>query len=203
MCIRDRAKGEFLHYLRIREWQDLVSQIRQAAKQVGVKITHTPAEPEAIHQAILTGLLSHLGLRDAARRDYLGARGARFALWPGSGLKGQPNWVMVSELVETSRLWGRTAAKIDPRWVEPLAEHLVRRSYEEPRWEKKRASVVATERVTLYGLPIVAGRAVAYGALDPVLSRVNVSRSGRTRRSSRHQRSKWAPEMICSGTRAA
>ncbi len=78
---------------------------------------------------------------------------------------------MVSELVETSRLWGRTAAKIDPRWVEPLAEHLIRRTYEEPRWEKKRASVVATERVTLYGLPIVAGRAVAYGALDPVLSR--------------------------------
>ena len=78
---------------------------------------------------------------------------------------------MVSELVETSRLWGRTAAKIDPRWVEPLAEHLVRRTYDEPRWEKKRASVVATERVTLYGLPIVAGRAVAYGAIDPVLSR--------------------------------
>ena len=123
---RKQAKGEFLHYLRIREWQDLVGQIRQAAKSVGIKINHTPAEPEAIHQAILTGLLSHLGLRDAGRRDYLGARGGRFALWPGSGVKGQPSWVMVSELVETSRLWGRTAARIDPRWVEPLAEHLVR-----------------------------------------------------------------------------
>ena len=98
---RKQAKGEFLHYLRIREWQDLVGQIRQAAKQVGIRINHTHAEPEAIHQAILTGLLSHLGLRDPARRDYLGARGARFALWPGSGIKGQPSWVMVSELVET------------------------------------------------------------------------------------------------------
>ena len=134
---RKQAKGEFLHYLRIREWQDLVGQIRQSAKQVGIKINHTPAEPEAIHQAILTGLLSHLGLRDASRRDYLGARGARFALWPGSGVKGQPSWVMVAELVETSRLWGRTAARIDPRWVEPLAEHLLRRTYDEPRWEKQ------------------------------------------------------------------
>ncbi len=78
---------------------------------------------------------------------------------------------MVAELVETSRLWGRTAARIDPRWVEPLAEHVVRRTYDEPRWDRKRASVVATERVTLYGLPIVAGRTVAYGQLDPVLSR--------------------------------
>jgi ATP-dependent helicase HrpA len=168
---RKQAKAEFLHYLRIREWQDLVSQLRQAAKAIGIRLTHTPAEPEVIHQAILSGLLSHIGLRDAGRRDYLGARGARFALWPGSGVKGQPTWVMVAELVETSRLWGRTVARIDPRWVEPLAGHLVRRSYEEPRWDRKRASVVATERVTLYGLPIVAGRTVAYGSIDPALSR--------------------------------
>ncbi|HWK29497.1 MAG TPA: ATP-dependent RNA helicase HrpA [Solirubrobacter sp.] len=168
---RKQARAEFLHYLRIREWQDLVSQLRQAAKGAGVRINHAPAEPDVIHQAILTGLLSHLGLRDAARREYQGARGARFALWPGSGVKGQPSWVMVAELVETSRLWGRTAARIDPRWVEPLAEHLVRRTYSEPRWDRRRASVVATERVTLYGLPIVGGRTVAYGALDPVLSR--------------------------------
>ena len=168
---RKQAKSEFLHYLRIREWQDLVGQVRQAAKGVGIRSTHTPAEPEAIHQAIMSGLLSHLGLRDASRRDYLGARGARFALWPGSGVKGQPSWVMVAELVETSRLWGRTAARIDPRWVEPLAEHVLRRTYDEPRWDRKRASVVATERVTLYGLPIVAGRTVAYGQIDPGLSR--------------------------------
>ena len=168
---RKQAKSEFLHYLRIREWQDLVGQVRQAAKGVGIKSTHVPAEPEVIHQAILTGLLSHLGVRDASRRDYLGARGGRFALWPGSGLKGNPSWIMVNELIETSRLWGRTAAKIDPRWVEPAAEHLVRRTYDEPRWDRKRASVVAIERVTLYGLPVVAGRTVPYGKIDPALSR--------------------------------
>jgi ATP-dependent helicase HrpA len=168
---RKQAKGEFLHYLRIREWQDLVGQLRQAAKLLGIKINHTPAEPEQIHQAILSGLLSHIGLKDTGRREYVGARNARFALWPGTGIKGQPGWVMVAELVETSRLWGRTVARIDPRWVEPLAGHLIKRTYEEPRWERKRAQVVATERVTLYGLPVVAGRTVAYGRIDPALSR--------------------------------
>jgi ATP-dependent helicase HrpA len=169
---RKRLKSEYLHHLRMREWQDLVGQLRQAAKQVGVKLNHEPAEPDTIHKALLSGLLSHVGLRDAARREYVGARNARFAIFPGSTLaKRQPSWTMVAELVETSRLWGRTAAKIDPRWVEPLAEHLVKRTYEEPRWDRKRASVVATERVTLYGLPIVAGRAVAYGRIDPAVSR--------------------------------
>ncbi|HEX6022158.1 MAG TPA: ATP-dependent RNA helicase HrpA [Solirubrobacter sp.] len=171
---RKQAKSEFLHYLRIREWQDLVSQLRQAAKQVGIKINHTPAEPDQIHQAILSGLLSHIGLKRTTPptpREYIGARNARFALWPGTGVKGQPSWVMVAELVETSRLWGRTVARIDPRWVEPLAGHLIKRTYDEPRWDRKRAQVVATERVTLYGLPIVAGRTVAYGRIDPVLSR--------------------------------
>jgi ATP-dependent helicase HrpA len=189
---RKRCHAEFLHHLRVREWQDLVGQLRQAAKGVGVTLTQPtssastgnqkPAEPDAlsrlrrqaqaIHVALLAGLLSHVGMRDPARREYLGARGARFAVFPGSALaKRQPSWVMVAELVETSRLWGRTAARIDPRWVEPLAEHLIKRSYEEPHWERDRASVVATERATLYGLPIVAGRKVAYGRIDPELSR--------------------------------
>lgn len=169
---RKRLKSEYLHHLRMREWQDLVGQLRQAAKQVGVKLNHEPEEPETIHKALLSGLLSHIGMRDAARREYAGARGARFGLWPGSGLsKRQPSWAMVAELVETSRLWGRTAARIDPRWVEPLAEHLVKRTYEEPRWDRKRAAVVATERVTLYGLPIVPGRAVTYGQIDAETSR--------------------------------
>jgi ATP-dependent helicase HrpA len=169
-AFRRRVRDEFIHYLRVREWQDLAGQLRQAAKGLGMRINHSPAEPEAVHQAVLSGLLSHVGLRDAARREYAGARGARFALWPGSGVKGSPAWVMVAELVETSRLWGRTAARIDPKWIEPLAGHLVRRSYDEPRWERKRASVVATERVTLYGLP-VATRTVAYGRIDPALAR--------------------------------
>ena len=169
---RKRCNAEYLHYLRVREWQDLVGQLRQAAKGVGVTLNQQPAEPEAIHSRCSPGCSRTSGMRDAAKREYLGARGARFALLPGSALaRKPPSWVMVAELVETSRLWGRTAAKIDPAWVEPLAEHLVKRTYDEPRWERKRASVVATERVTLYGLPIVAGRTVAYGRIDPELSR--------------------------------
>ena len=126
---RKQAKGEFLHYLRIREWQDLVGQIRQAAKQ-----RRHQDQPHARRAGgdppgdPLRAAVAPRAASDAGRRDYLGARGARFALWPGSGVKGQPSWVMVSELVETSRLWGRTAARIDPRWVEPLAEHLLRRT---------------------------------------------------------------------------
>jgi len=169
---RKRCHAEFLHHLRVREWQDLVGQLRQAAKGVGVTFTQTPAEPDTIHTALLAGLLSHIGMRDAARREYQGARGARFAIFPGSALaKRQPSWVMVAELVETSRLWGRTAARIEPRWVEPIAKHLIKRSYDAPHWDRERSAVVATERVTLYGLPIVAGRKVAYGRIDPELSR--------------------------------
>ncbi|MEA2295577.1 MAG: ATP-dependent helicase HrpA, partial [Solirubrobacteraceae bacterium] len=169
---RKRVKAEYLHYLRIREWQDLAAQLRGAAKEVGVHLNREPAEPADIHQALLAGLLSHIGLRDTATRDYLGARGARFAIFPGSSLARRgPTWVMAAELVETSRLWGRTAARIEPSWVEPLAGHLVNRTYSEPRWDPRRAQVVATERVTLYGLPIVTGRSVAYARIDPELSR--------------------------------
>jgi ATP-dependent helicase HrpA len=169
---RKRLKSEYLHYLRIREWQDLAGQLRTAAREVGVTLNREPGDPAHVHQALLSGLLSHVGLRDAARREYQGARGARFAVNPGSSLfRAQPTWVMVAELVETTRLWGRTAARIQPEWVEPLAGHLVKRTYSAPRWEKRRGSVVATERVTLYGLPIVTGRTVAYGAIDPGLSR--------------------------------
>ena len=111
-------------------------------------------------------------MKDPAGREYSGARGARFAVFPGSGLfKQPPGWVMVAELVETTRLWGRVAARIDPADVEPLAGHLVKRTYSEPRWDARRGSVVATERVTLYGLPIVTDRTVQYGRIDPVLSR--------------------------------
>ena len=111
-------------------------------------------------------------MKDPSGREYSGARGARFAVFPGSGLfKQPPSWVMVAELVETTRLWGRVAARIDPADVEPLAGHLVKRTYSEPRWDARRGSVVATERVTLYGLPIVTDRTVQYGRIDPVLSR--------------------------------
>ena len=169
---RKRCLAEHLHHLRVREWQDLVEQLRQAAKGVGVRFNREPGEPREIHLALLSGLLSHVGVKDPRGREYGGARGARFMVFPGSGLaRRPPPWVMVAELVETSRLWGRTAARIEPADLEPLAQHLVKRTYSEPRWDARRGSVVATERVTLYGLPIVTDRSVAYGRIDPVLSR--------------------------------
>jgi ATP-dependent RNA helicase HrpA len=127
---------------------------------------------ERVHLSLLPGLLSQIGLKEGESREYLGARGAKFQIQPGSALfRSTPRWVMVGELVETSRLWGRTAARIDPQWIERLAGHLVKRSYSEPRWERKQAGAVATERVTLYGIPIVAARTVPFGRIDPELSR--------------------------------
>ncbi len=171
---RRLCKSEFLHYLRVREWQDLYQQLRQVARSLELTVTvndELPAAP-ALHSALLPGLLSHIGLRDPETQDYLGARGGRFALFPGSGLfKKPPRWVVAAELVETSRLWGRINARIEPEWVEPLAGHLVKRSYSEPHWEANQAAVVASEKVTLYGLPIVPGRKVNFGRIDPALSR--------------------------------
>jgi ATP-dependent helicase HrpA len=169
---RKRCRAEFLHYLRVREWQDLVSQLRQAARSAGVTLNQSPGDAQHVHLALLSGLLSQIGMRNVSRRDYDGARGARFAIFPGSVLaRRPPPWVMVAELVETSRLWGRTAAGIAPEWVEPLAGPLLKRTYDDPHWEKRRAAVVATERATLYGLAIVAHRKVSYHRIDPVLSR--------------------------------
>ncbi|GAA1127848.1 MULTISPECIES: ATP-dependent RNA helicase HrpA [Kitasatospora] len=175
-AFRRMCKTEFLNYLRIREWQDVYVQLRTVAKQLGVTIDepHEDAEPDAdrIHQALLSGLLSHIGLFDVEKREYGGARGARFAVFPGSGLfKKPPRWVMSAELVETSRLWARINAKIEPEWVEPLAGHLIKRSYSEPHWEKKAGAVLAYEKVTLYGMPVVAQRKVNYGRIDPGLCR--------------------------------
>ena len=170
--VRKRCRNEFLHYLRIREWQDLVAQLQDAAREVGLALNDAPAEGAEIHSALLSGLLSHVGMKDRAGREYTGARAAKFAIFPGSALARRgPDWVMVAELVETTRLWGRTAAAVDVAQVEPLAEHLVRRSHGEPRWDRRRASVIATERVTLYGLPIVESRTVQYGRIDPAASR--------------------------------
>lgn len=171
-AFRRRCRKEYLHHLRIREWQDLVAQLRRAAKEVGVKRNQTPAEPDDIHRALLAGLLSHIGLYDARRREYQGARGARFSIFPGSVLaRKSPTWVMAAELVETSRLFAREVARIEPAWIEPLAGHLVTRAVEDPRWDEQRAQAVATERVTLYGLPIVAGRRVALARFDPATAR--------------------------------
>ncbi|HEU4423038.1 MAG TPA: ATP-dependent RNA helicase HrpA, partial [Pilimelia sp.] len=175
---RRLCKAEFLNYLRVREWQDIFGQLRQVTRGLGITPNDLPADPPAIHQALLAGLLSHIGLKDPGHakgngtQEYVGARGARFAIFPGSVLfRKKPQWVMAAELVETSRLWGRVCARITPEWAEPLAAHLVKRGYSEPHWEAKQGAVLAYEKVTLYGVPIVAARKVNYGRIDPALSR--------------------------------
>lgn len=169
---RRLCQKDFLNYLRIREWQDIYHQIRLTVREMGLPINAEPAEYPQIHTALLSGLLSHIGMKEAEKQQYLGARNAHFAIFPNSVLfKKQPKWVMAAELVETSRLWGRMAAEIDPEWVEPLAAHLVKKSYSEPRWSKSRGQVIADEKVSLYGVPIVANRLVNYGAIDPQTSR--------------------------------
>ncbi|MFD4604073.1 ATP-dependent RNA helicase HrpA [Streptomyces sp. NPDC058464] len=172
---RRMCKQEFLNFLRIREWQDIYTQLRTVAKQMGIHLSEDDAPGDRVHVSLLAGLLSHIGMKDVkdgAKNEYLGARSAKFALFPGSALfKKTPRFVMSAELVETSRLWARVNAKIEPEWVEPLAEHLLKRTYSEPHWEKDQAAVMALEKVTLYGVPIVADRKVNYGRIDPEASR--------------------------------
>jgi len=199
-AFRRLCRAEFLNYLRVREWQDVVAQLRQLAKPLGLtlKPLALPHEGEiaataektqdgrpdtaravvavgrssdavsadALHQSMLVGLLSNLGSYDERRREYAGARGTRFVIWPGSGLaKKTPAWVMAAELVETSRLFARTVARIQPEWVEPLAEHLVKRSYSEPYWSTKQGAAMVKEKVLLYGMTLVADRNVLLGRL--------------------------------------
>jgi len=178
---RRMCKAEYLHYLRVREWQDLYSQLRRAASEDRGGPSAAPAirDPDAppldaaaLHTSLLAGLLSHIGLYEQEKREYIGARNAHFAIFPGSVLfRRSPRFVMAAELVETSRLWARTVAKVEPEWVEKLAAHLVRRSYSEPHWSRKAAAVLAYERVTLYGVPLVVQRRVNFGAIDGPLSR--------------------------------
>jgi ATP-dependent helicase HrpA len=231
-AFRRLCRREYLHYLRVREWQDLYGQLRQAAREVGagtgrdagsprsaggnsrvtqarqpVARTGAPEpgartrkaeprpgtrEPEPgarypaelanrVHMSLLAGLLSHIGMRDTETRpgrkrrgpaEFAGARGARFSIFPDSVLaKKPPAWVVAAELVETSRLWARTAARIEPEWAEQLAAHLIKRSYSEPHWSARRGAAMAQEKVTLYGLPIVAARQVSYGRVDPAAAR--------------------------------
>ncbi|MFN8195841.1 MAG: ATP-dependent RNA helicase HrpA [Nocardioidaceae bacterium] len=186
-AFRRMCRREFLNYLRVREWQDFESQLRQVCKEMKVDLGKGgPADApdtDGIHQSLLAGLLSHIGLLEErvkdphakgprGPREYLGARGARFAIFPGSALRGKnPQLLMAAELVETSRLWARQNAAISPEWAERLGAHLVKRTYSEPHWSTKRAAVMAYERVTLYGVPLVADRLVSYGSVDPALAR--------------------------------
>jgi ATP-dependent helicase HrpA len=179
-AFRRMCRAEFLHYLRVREWQELHSQLKSVSRSLGIKSATRPVGEDVgldalllpLHTSLLAGLLSHIGLWDPEKREYAGARGARFVPWPGSALfKKPPRWVMAGELVETSRLWGRDLGRIEPEWVEPLAAHLFKRSYSEPHWSSKQGAVMANEKVTLYGVPIVASRPITYGGIDPELSR--------------------------------
>ncbi|WP_024806081.1 ATP-dependent RNA helicase HrpA [Nocardia sp. BMG51109] len=185
---RRMCRDEFLHYLRIREWQDLQGQLRTITKGLGWDsdarlaavdeqqvldpAAELPWDSTAVHQALLAGMLSHIGVREAETREFLGARNTKFMVFPGSALaKKPPRWVMAAELVETSRLWGRIAGRIEPEWAERLAGDLVKRAHSEPHWSSKRGAAMAYERVTLYGLPLVARRRVDFGRIDPQLSR--------------------------------
>jgi ATP-dependent helicase HrpA len=165
---RKRLRAEFLSVLRVREWQDVASQIRQVYRSEGVHANSEPARPELVHQALLAGLLSQVGMRDRLRNDYQGARATRFVLSRASVLaRRQPPWVMAGELVETERTFARSAARIDPAWAERIGAHLVKSSFGEPWWDPDRAEAAVEERVTLYGLPIVERRRVSLARVDP------------------------------------
>ncbi|AUU20991.1 ATP-dependent RNA helicase HrpA [Aeromonas caviae] len=169
---RRMCQKEFLSYLRVREWQDIHFQLRQTVKELGFKANHEPADFKTVHCALLTGLLSHIGNKDLEKPEFLGARSGRFHLFPASGLfKKPPKWVMAAELVETSRLYARINAKIEPEWVEPLAGHLIKLHHSDPHWSKKNGAVMAKEKVTLYGLTLVNERTINFSRIDPALCR--------------------------------
>ena len=169
---RKQCQKDYLNYLRVREWQDIYHQLRLSVREMGLPINTLEANYQQIHTALLAGLLSHIGLKDSEKMHYLGARNAQFFIFPTSVLfKKQPKWIIASDLIETTKLWARTVSKIEPEWVEPLAQHLVKSSYSEPHWAKSKGAVMAYEKVALYGIPIVAKRLVNYGAIDPIVSR--------------------------------
>nr|WP_220744124.1 ATP-dependent RNA helicase HrpA [Shewanella colwelliana] len=168
---RKLCKQEFLAYLRVREWQDLYAQLRQAVHDLKWKLNAEPADYELLHKALLTGLLSHIGFKDKDN-EYLGARNRKFFVFPGSPLaKKGPKWIMAAEMTETSRLFARCCAKIQPEWVEPLAAHLVKKNYVEPHFEAKQGSVIALENQQLYGLTIVNRRRAQYGPVNSIEAR--------------------------------
>jgi ATP-dependent helicase HrpA len=173
-AFRRVCKDELLHHLRVREWQDVHAQLRQVALGLGLTVRPLSEEADAdgIHRALLSGLLSHIGRWDEEAREYRGARETRFTLAGGTALgKRRPKWVVAAELVETDRIRARTVAAIAPDRIEELAGHLVSRSYGEPWWDAERGAAAVEERVSLYGLPIVPRRRIAYERVDPADAR--------------------------------
>lgn len=167
------CRTNFLSWTRVQEWHDTHHQLRGQMHELGYKENQAEAGYEEIHKALLTGLLSNIGLKESGKgREYLGGRNSRFLVFPGSGLfEKQPKWAMAAELVETTKLYARTVASIRPEWVESVSGHLVKRSYSEPHWEKRRGQVAAYERVSLFGLPLVPKRKINFGPLNPVEAR--------------------------------
>lgn len=201
-AFRRMCRAEFFHYLRWREWRDVVGQLRQMARVLGIGVGPVgepstgdvveaaqfggaqdaavravlaygqgtaSVDADQVHRSLLVGLLSYLGSWDETKRDYEGARGTHFTIWPGSGVSGHPSWVMTAELVETSRLFARTVARIRPEWVEPAARGLLKRSYSEPFWSVAKGAAMVRERVTLYGLTLAADREVLLGRLGDLV----------------------------------
>lgn len=171
---RRQCRDEFINYKRVREWQDVHSQLRRVCNEMGLRTQgRSDPDPDAIHRAVLTGLLSQIGHWDPERREYRGARGSTFVLARRSALhRDTVRWVMAGELVETNRLWGSQAARIDPGWLEPAAPHLLRRSYSDPWWDGEQGRAMVEERVTLYGLPVVDRRSVPLDRSDPATARI-------------------------------
>ncbi|MEJ5865965.1 ATP-dependent RNA helicase HrpA [Pseudomonas farsensis] len=169
--LRNWCRKNFLNYLRLREWRDAHRQLSLICRELQLTVNKEPADYLRMHKAILSGLLSQIGHK-AEEGDYQGARQRRFWIHPSSGIgRKRPQWVMAAELVETTKLYARMVAKIEPDWIEPLAGHLIKKNHFEPHWEKKRGQVVAYEQITLYGLILVGRRPVHFGPIDPVTSR--------------------------------
>jgi len=176
--LRNWCRKHFLNYLRLREWRDAHRQLALICRDLQLTVNKEPSDYQKMHKAILSGLLSQIGHK-TEEGDYQGARQRRFWVHPSSGLgRKRPQWVMAAELVETTKLYARMVAKIEPDWIEPLATHLVKKNHFEPHWEKKRGQVVAFEQITLYGLILVGRRPVHYGPIDPVTSRELFIREG-------------------------
>ncbi|MET0065204.1 MAG: ATP-dependent RNA helicase HrpA [Candidatus Thiodiazotropha sp.] len=165
------CKQQFLSWNRLQEWHDTHTQLRAQMHEMSYRENQAESAYEEVHQALLSGLLSQIGFKSQGH-DYLGARNTRFYIYPGSGLfRKQPKWVMAAELVETTKLYARTLAQIQPEWIERAAGHLLKRSYSEPHWERKRGQVAGYEKVTLFGLTLVARRKINFSPVDPVVAR--------------------------------
>jgi len=192
--LQENCRENFLSQLRLREWRDVHSQLLTIVKEQGWRLNESPATYEQLHTALPAGLLGNVGSKAEDDPHYLGARGIRFHIWPGSTLsKKAGKWIMAAELVETTRLYARCAAQIQPEWLERSGGHLLKKSWGEPRWEKRSAQVTASERATLYGLVVYSQRRVDYGAIDPVEAREIFIRAARRARRGSGRRRRRSP----------